>query len=210
MTQSTMHTAIAQQVRSAKSSFYWAMRLQDRPRREALFVLYAFAHTIDDIADGPGSIAEKKVAIEIWRSWFSNGGDIAGSETLSTGLAEVIERFELPNGPFLALIDGMEADINGPIIAPSWADLEVYCGQVAGAVGELCVAIWGWRGDAAKAFATATGEALQLTNIMRDISEDARIGRLYIPEEALNLANIESRDPLAVITDQNFGDACDP
>ncbi len=183
------------------------MRFQNQPEREALFALYTFAHTVDDIADGPGPVTDKLTALETWRSWFSDGGTVQGYECLSSGLADVIERFDLPEDPFLALIAGMEADVNGPIVAPSWTALEKYCGQVAGAVGELCLAIWGWRGDDAKAFATATGDALQLTNILRDVSEDAQIGRLYIPEDALKIAGVGTRDPIAVLTDPNLSRA---
>ncbi|MGB1876679.1 MAG: phytoene/squalene synthase family protein [Rhodospirillaceae bacterium] len=210
MTQDAIHVDIARQVRSSKSSFYWAMRLQDLPQRQALFALYAFAHTIDDIADGEETPSAKRAALESWRSWLLNGGTIEGYESLSIGLAEVIDRFSLPQEPFLALIAGMEADVNGPIVAPTWAALEAYCGQVAGAVGELCLSIWGWRGDAANSFAAATGEALQLSNILRDIGEDAKIGRLYIPEEALSAAKIDTRHPAEVLTDRNFAQACDP
>ncbi|MDG2244013.1 MAG: squalene/phytoene synthase family protein [Rhodospirillaceae bacterium] len=210
MKQDAIHTEIARQVRASKSSFYWAMRLQDLPRRQALFALYAFAHAIDDIVDGEEATAVKRATLENWRSWFSHGGTIDGYESLSIGLAEVIDRFTLPQEPFLALIAGMESDASGPIVAPTWTALETYCGQVAGAVGELCLSIWGWRGDTANSFASATGEALQLTNILRDISEDAKAGRLYIPEEALSTASIDTRLPAKVLADRNFPRACDP
>lgn len=206
------HTCIAQDVRSAKSSFYWPMLFQTREKREALFAIYAFARVLDDIADGHQTGNEKRQALEDWRLWltscFTDGAAPPNNNTpLKVGLYDVMERHTLPLEPFLALICGMEADVNRPIIAPTWAELEVYCGQVAGAVGLLCLAIWGWTGDEANAFDTATGEALQLTNILRDISDDARIGRLYIPDEALQQANVIQREPDTILSDPNFAQA---
>lgn len=212
MRASEAHSQIAREVRSAKSSFYWPMLLQARPRREALFTIYAFARVLDDIADGSQTTDEKRKALTDWREWinacFADDNPPSNDTALKVGLLDVIEKFALPFEPFLALISGMEADVEGPIVAPTWPELEVYCGQVAGAVGVLCLAIWGWRGHDANAFATATGEALQLTNILRDVADDAKVGRLYIPEEALALASITQREVQAVISEPGLSQAC--
>lgn len=213
MSPAEAHSQIAQDVRSAKSSFYWPMLFQAKAKREALFAIYALARVLDDIADGSATRDEKRRGLDTWRTWISScfEGGVAPrpDDPLKIGLYDVIKKYALPPEPFDALIAGMEADVNGPIVAPTWAELEKYCGQVAGAVGELCLVIWGWEGKDAKAFATATGDALQLTNILRDVREDATIGRLYLPEEALAKANITTRQPLNVVATSNLSTTCD-
>jgi presqualene diphosphate synthase len=207
------HSQIAHDVRSAKSSFYWPMLLQAKAKREALFAIYALARVLDDIADGPAPQDEKRRALDTWRTWIAScfEHDIVPEtgDPLRIGLHDIMKKYALPLEPFDALIVGMEADVNGPIVAPTWIELEEYCGQVAGAVGELCLVIWGWQGEGAKAFAAATGDALQLTNILRDIREDATIGRLYLPEEALVSAGVTGRQPFDVVNDSNLSTACD-
>lgn len=206
------HSQIARDVRSAKSSFYWPMLFQAKPKRQALFAIYALARVLDDIADGSTSQDEKRQELGAWRSWIASSlENDSAPETgghLKVGLHDTIKKYGLPLEPFDSLIAGMEADVNGPIVAPTWHKLEQYCGQVAGAVGELCLTIWGWQGDDAKSFAAATGEALQLTNILRDVREDATLGRLYLPTEALIKAGITARQPLDVLTDSNLSTAC--
>jgi phytoene/squalene synthetase len=215
MTKDDAHAAIARQVRAARSSFYWPMQLQSKPQREALFAIYAYARTLDDIADGHGSVVEKLQKLSQWREHISDcfsgkTGASGSDQPLILGLTEIIQKFTLPQAPFLALITGMETDVNGPVVAPLWSELEQYCAQVAGAVGELCLCVWGWRGTDASAFATATGEALQLTNILRDVEEDAANSRLYLPREALTQAGIKSCAPLIVVNDPGFRHACEP
>ena len=102
----------------------------------------------------------------------------------------------------------MKADVNGPFVAPEWTELQIYCGQVAGSVGDLCLCVWGWRDPIAQDFAHATGEAMQLTNILRDLQEDVANGPLYLPKEALTEAEIHSRVPLEVLSHQNLIRAC--
>ncbi|MDP6951623.1 MAG: squalene/phytoene synthase family protein [Alphaproteobacteria bacterium] len=103
---------------------------------------------------------------------------------------------------------GMESDARGPIRAPSMGDLEVYCGRVAGAVGQQSVRIFGCGDAAADSFALATGHALQLTNILRDLAEDAADGRLYLPREALDVGGIEGEDPMRAIDHPGLAVAC--
>lgn len=214
MTLAHMHNKmIANQVRASGTSFYWPMLFQNRSYREALFAIYAYCRVLDDIADRPGTIESKRNDLEGWRlqlnHLFSNEPVKTDSQDILVNvLADAIERFNLPQAPFNALIDGMETDVNGPLVAPDWQSLHTYCERVAGAVGQLCLAVWGWRGPEADQFATATGEALQLTNILRDLKEDSAIGRLYLPEEALATARIDTRIPLEVLSHPNLNDAC--
>lgn len=197
------HKAIAKQVRRAGTSFYWPMLLQPQAQRRALFAIYAYCRTLDDIADDSRPVPEKRQALSRWRAYvthaFAPTHSNSSESPLLNALRNVVEEFDLPPEPFLALIDGMEADVNGPILAPSWDSLETYCAQVAGAVGDLCLCVWGWRGADAQAFAKATGEALQLTNILRDVKDDAHEDRLYVPKECLSAAGVSNCTPVAVL-----------
>jgi phytoene synthase len=121
-----------------------------------------------------------------------------------------VKTFGLKREDFQAVIDGMEMDVVADIRAPDWNKLDAYCDRVASAVGRLCVRIFGMEEKAGIALAHHLGRALQLTNILRDIDEDAAIGRLYLPREALRDAGITSTDPKAVAADSNLGKACEP
>jgi len=123
-------------------------------------------------------------------------------------LARAISRFGLRKDDFLAVIDGVEMDARADIQGPSLKELELYCDRVACAVGRLCVRIFGMNDTDGKSLAHHLGYALQLTNILRDIDEDAAVGRLYLPREALKLAGIESTDPKAVVSNPQLGAAC--
>lgn len=207
------HRYVASQVQASGTSFYWPMFLQSRPHRQALFAVYMFCRKLDDIADDPGPALAKQKNLERWRDeierLFSASSDKTTYEKpLLSALADIVQKFDLPKSSFLALIQGMEADVRGPIVAPDWPTLLTYCGQVAGAVGDLCLCIWDWRGEDADRFAQATGEALQLTNILRDVVQDVHEGRLYLPIESLKLAGIEFNHPRDVLDDPNFHQAC--
>ena len=118
--------------------------------------------------------------------------------------------FGLQRDDFLAVIDGMEMDVQGDIRAPDAATLDLYCDRVASAVGRLSVRVFGLPEQDGKLLAHHLGRALQLTNILRDIDEDAGIGRLYLPREALDAAGIAGDDPQAVARDPNLPKACAP
>jgi len=190
------------------------MRLQKKSLREALFAIYAFCRTLDDIADSADSQEQKKKSLDQWRlnieTLYSTDRVILFENThpLVHVMSEIIPRFGLPRAPFDSLISGMEMDVNGPLVAPCWPKLEEYCRYVAGSVGELCLAVWGWHGPDALTFARHTGEAFQLTNILRDLHVDAANSRLYLPEGALQEANIESRDALTVSKHPNLEVVC--
>lgn len=191
--------AIAARVRAAGSSFYWAMRLMDPERRLGLFAIYAFCREVDDIADGKASPGDKIAALANWRGRV---GDLCAGrprpEALDRELARTATAFGLAREDFEAVIAGMEMDARGPIIAPSDAELDLYCDRVACAVGRLCVCVFGAPKAAGRDLAAHLGRALQLTNIIRDVEEDAAMGRLYLPESALRAAGIIERAPEAV------------
>lgn len=192
---------------AARSSFYWAMRLLPAERRAAMFALYGYCRGLDDIADGPDTPDVKRARLAVIRgavaALYETG--VALDPSLAA-LKPAIGRFDLPRAELEALIDGMAMDVDGPPVAPSMETLGLYCRRVAGAVGLLAVPVFG-RPEA-RDFALLLGEALQLTNILRDVREDAALGRLYLPEEVLDQAHILTRDPLAVAAHPGLKRAC--
>jgi phytoene synthase len=119
-----------------------------------------------------------------------------------------VKRFELKREDFQAVIDGMEMDLRGPIRAPDLGTLDLYCDRVASAVGRLSVKTFGMEREPGLTLAYHLGRALQLTNIVRDIDEDAAIGRLYLPLEDLEAAGITSREPVEVVDDARIDQVC--
>ena len=194
-------------VRAGSSSFYLAMRILRRQQREAMFEVYSFCRAVDDIADSDAPRDWRLARLADWRDYVGaiySGHTPAGLE----GLAQAINRFSLRKSDFLDLIDGMEMDAAADIRAPELAELDCYCDRVACAVGRLSVRIFGMKDEDGRQLAHHLGQALQLTNILRDIDEDAAIGRLYLPREALQLANIATTDPLSVMSHPRLGVAC--
>ena len=190
------------------SSFYAAMRVLPAAERAAMFDIYAFCRQVDDIADEAGmDKAERRRQLDAWRTDLD--ALYAGAPaTLSAFLAEPVRRFGLRQADFLAVIDGMQMDVDADIVAPDYATLDLYCDRVASAVGRLSVCIFGMDEVPGVALSHDLGRALQLTNILRDIDEDAEIGRLYMPLEALQAAGITAREPMAVMADPRIDTAC--
>ncbi len=185
------------------SSFYWAMRLLPQHRRAAMFALYGYCRVVDDIADaGERSPAERRAALDLIRTDLATLPHGRPDHPCLRALQPVIAAFALPVAELSTLVDGMAMDIDGPSVAPGLDELQLYCRRVAGSVGLLSVRIFG-RADA-DAFALLLGEALQLTNILRDVAEDAGMGRLYLPQEALDFAGIQPRTPQAVLADPHY------
>jgi phytoene synthase len=195
-------------VREAGTSFFWAMRLLPADRRRAMFAVYAFCREVDDVADAEADAEVKARALDAWR------GEIAalygGSPRRATAraLIEPVRDYELERADFDAVIDGMAMDAAGPIVAPSDAELERYCDHVAGAVGRLCVKIFGAADANGCDVAVHLGQAMQLTNILRDLDEDAAIGRLYLPREALARHGVPADDPAAALAHPGLEVVC--
>jgi len=173
-----------------------------------MFAVYAFCRQIDDIADEPGrTTAERIAALDEWRAELAA---LYAGETPARAafLAEPIRRFGLSQADFLDLVAGMQMDAEGPIRIPTFQVLDLYCDRVASAVGRLSVRIFGMPHEPGLTLAHHLGRALQLTNILRDLDEDAEMGRLYLPAEALAEAGIESRDPIEVVDAPQIDEAC--
>jgi phytoene synthase len=198
-----------QVVARSGTSFYWSMRLLPPDQRAAMFAVYAFCREIDDIADGDAPTAQKLAALAEWRAeidriFAAQPGNTGPRSPTGRSLVTPVARFALARGDFMALIDGMEMDATGPIVAPDWATLRLYCARVAGAVGLLSVKIYGLPQAEGKALADALGEAVQLTNILRDLDEDAGLGRLYLPAESLQRHGVPA-SPAAAMTHPALG-----
>ncbi len=191
------------------SSFYAAMKILPRAQREAMFQIYSFCRQVDDIADSDGPRDERLSALQVWR------GDI---DALYAGnppprlrdYAASVKQFGMRRDDFLAVIDGMEMDVPAEIRAPDEATLDLYCDRVASAVGRLSVKVFGLPDADGIELAHHLGRALQLTNILRDVDEDAGIGRLYLPREGLYHAGITSSDPHDVMANPALPKVCLP
>ena len=193
--------------RAARSSFYTGMRILPPAQREAMFEIYAFCRAVDDIADDPGAREPRQAALEQWRNDIAALYAGAAPAHLE-GLARAVRQFDLAQGDFLAVIAGMEMDVVADIRAPDTATLDLYCDRVACAVGRLSVRVFGLERDAGLALAHHLGRALQLTNILRDLDEDAAMGRLYLPREALRDAGVIATDPVTVLANPMLGAVC--
>ncbi|MGD1878078.1 MAG: presqualene diphosphate synthase HpnD [Kiloniellaceae bacterium] len=190
------------------SSFLWGMRLLPAPRRAAMYAIYAFCREVDDIADEGGTPAEKQHDLAVWRDEIERLYAGAPSHPTTRALLRPLHEYHLPKEEFLAVIDGMEMDAREDIRAPSMADFRLYCRRVAGAVGVLSVHAFGATEPEARDLALAEGDALQFTNILRDVAEDAERGRLYLPRELLQRHGITASDPMTVLDDPNLPAVC--
>lgn len=173
-------------VRDSASSFYHGMKILEPDRRAAMYGIYAFCRRVDDIADDDiVPLDEKRAALEVWRrrvaGFFAGQADDAITRMLRASAIA----YHLREKDFIGIIDGMEMDAGRPIVAPPLPVLDLYCDRVASAVGRLSVCVFGDSSEDAQEVAYALGRALQLTNILRDVWEDAQRGRLYLPHEYL-------------------------
>lgn len=204
---------------ATKSSFYLAMRILEPPRRDAMFAIYAFCRSVDDIADDEGDRALRRAALDQWRADLNElyAGRIRARVSF---LAEPVRRFRLDRADFESVIDGMAMDVDEDICAPEWEKLELYCDRVASAVGRLSVRAFGLVDEepsaecelptGPKLLAYHLGRALQLTNILRDLDEDAARGRLYLPREAIETVGLTSFAPHAVLSHPALEEICTP
>ena len=194
-----LRETIRHRVEAAGTSFYWAMRLLPRDRRNGMYAIYAFCREVDDIADGEWPVEHKLAALAGWRKEIEALYDGSPRHLLARALSGPVRSYELRREDFVAILAGMEMDARRDIRAPDLATLDLYCARVASAVGHLSVHIFGDSSDAAHAVAESLGRALQLTNILRDLAEDAARHRLYLPCEILDRHGIRGAEPAAVL-----------
>jgi phytoene synthase len=195
--------------KASGSSFYIAMRLMPEEERDAMFAIYAFCRKVDDIADdGVGTRAERHEKLEQWRSDLHRlyAGQVAQQVRF---LAPAVTRYGLRLDDFLAVLDGMDMDVAEDIVAPDLATLDLYCDRVASAVGRLSIKVFGMDEKPGFELAHHLGRALQLTNILRDVDEDAAVGRLYLPREYLEEMDCcRQMDPAAIIARPEIDAVC--
>jgi phytoene synthase len=191
------------------SSFYAAMRILPRAQRDAMFQIYSVCRQVDDIADSDGPRPERLAALQQWRDDVDALYQGRPPERMKDYVSSV-RGFGLKREDFLAIIDGMEMDVPQDIRAPDMATLDLYCDRVASAVGRLSVRVFGLPENDGILLAHHLGRALQLTNILRDIDEDAGLGRLYLPREGLLHAGITTDDPVKVIAERALPKVCAP
>ena len=199
------------QARASKSSFYLAMRLMPPAQRTAMFEIYSFCRAVDDIADDGFARDVALAKLDGWRA------DLAAlyagrAPARLRDLAEAVSAFGMKHEDFLAVIDGMEMDVRRTVGAgdTDWATLDLYCDRVASAVGRLSAPVFGMEEADGIALAHHLGRALQLTNILRDLDEDAEIDRLYLPVEALRAAGIERLGARATVNHAQIEQAALP
>jgi phytoene synthase len=169
--------------RRASSNFYYAFMLLSAERRQALYAVYAFCRFVDDIADDAG-ITDAAAMLALWREELRNVYAGTPTRAIARALAENVHRFNIPRRYFEEVIDGVEMDLSRTRYQ-TFAELERYCYRVASAVGLICIEIFGYANPSAHRYAERLGLAFQLTNITRDVSEDAARGRIYLPIEDL-------------------------
>ena len=189
----------ARLTRKSRSNFYYAFLTLPRRRRDALYAVYAFCRTVDDIADLGDERgidrAAQRTELERWRRDVARCYEPGGrpEHPIAAGLARAVSEFAIPREALLAIIDGVEMDLD-QVRYETAEDLYPYCYRVASAVGLCCIEIFGYTDPRAREYAVNLGTALQLTNIMRDVGADARAGRVYVPQEDLRKFGVTTED----------------
>ncbi len=189
----------ARVTRKSRSNFYYAFFALPRPRREALYAVYAFCRTVDDVADLDGERGVEPPAqrreLARWREDIGRcyGTGAVPEHPIARRLQAAVRRFPIPRPALEAIIDGVEMDLDH-LAYETAEDLYPYCFRVAGAVGLCCIEIFGYTDPRAREYALRLGTALQLTNIIRDVGADARAGRVYVPQEDLRKFGVTADD----------------
>lgn len=194
-------------VAKARTSFYWAMRVLPRAKREAMFAVYAYCREVDDIADGDEPLETRLAALHEWRAEIDRLYSGRPTHPIAQALRGPVHTFSLRREDFEAILAGVTMDAEGPIVAPRLPVLELYCARVAGAVGRLSLCIFGAPKACHQPLAHSLGEAVQLTNVLRDLAEDAAVGRLYLPRELLDKHGVPPT-PAAALAHPNLPLVC--
>jgi phytoene synthase len=194
--------------RRRATNFYIAFSALPGHKRQAIYAAYAYAGTVDDAVDDAGTQEERAAALDQAHQLLHAAyhGGVAEPAWLTAGLADAVERFDVPRDHFEELVLGMEHDLTYTRYE-TWADLEQYCYRAASVIGLVCICIFGYdrsQTQLAISSAVAMGKALQITNIMRDVKEDAERGRIYIAQEDLAKHGLTDADILGNVYNDAF------
>jgi phytoene synthase len=190
---------VARITRRSRSNFYYGFLALPRPRRDALYAVYAFCRTVDDIADvgqargdDPASLRQ---ALAGWRREVAccYAADGEPDHPIARRLRAAVRAFPIPREALEAIVDGVESDLDRRVYETA-EDLYPYCYRVASAVGLCAIEIFGYTDPRARQYAVDLGMALQLTNILRDVGADARAGRVYLPQADLRDVGLTAED----------------
>ncbi len=189
---------VSRVTRRSRSNFYYAFLALPRARREALYAVYAFCRTVDDIADLPpeqGDAGSRRAALGWWRQELARCYEPGAEPThpIAQRLAAAVRAYRIPRQALDAILDGVEMDVDGAVYETA-EDLYPYCYRVASAVGLASIEIFGYTDPRARQYAVDLGIALQLTNILRDVGADARAGRIYLPQADLRRFGVTADD----------------
>ncbi|MGA9365472.1 MAG: squalene/phytoene synthase family protein [Bacteroidota bacterium] len=188
-----------------RSNFYYSFLLLPKEKRDAIITLYDFCRRTDDIIDNSNSPEEQSVALREWREQLLHSLNGKSKEPRLTDICSVARRFNIPEGLFLELIDGVGMDILKNRYE-TFEELYPYCYRVASTVGLMSIEIFGYRSPEAKQYAINLGIALQLTNILRDLRIDLASGRVYLPQEDLRSCGYSEGDLLSQKVNLSFQD----
>ena len=177
------------------SSFYYSFRLLPRPRRTAITALYAYCREVDDVVDEVSDPNVARVKLAWWRTEIDAIFSGTPQHPVAVALVKAVERYGLTRTNLQTVIDGMQMDLE-KVRYVDFAELETYCDRVAGVVGLMSAAIFGYEDPATLVYARKLGVAFQLTNIIRDVGEDARRGRIYLPQDDLARFGVVASDVL--------------
>jgi phytoene synthase len=185
------------------SSFYYSFLFLPPERRDAITALYAFCREVDDVVDECSDPAVARMKLAWWRNEIASSFTGTPQHPVALALAPVVRRFRLPLAHFNEIIDGMEMDLEHSRYA-DFESLSAYCYRVAGAVGLMAAEIFGYSDPATLRYAKDLGTAFQLTNIIRDVGEDARRGRIYLPRTDLDRFAVSDAEILALNESERF------
>lgn len=193
------------QERAAKSgsSFYYSFRFLPANRRRAITALYAFCREVDDIADEVTDVAVARTKLAWWRTEVANLFAGHPRHPVTQALQQATVQFDVDQHRLNEIIDGMEMDLTHHRYK-DFESLKLYCHRVAGVVGQLSASIFGFRHDKTLVYAENLGLAFQMTNIIRDVGEDARRGRIYLPSDELQQFGVDVDDLLRAHRTENF------
>ncbi len=200
---------VRQVVRRSGSSFAAAMGILPKDKRQAMYAIYAFCREVDDIADEPGEWVEKRFRLGQWRDEIERLYAGRPRFPVARALSGPVEVFGLGKEDFRSVIDGMEMDAVAVVRIADMEELDLYCDRVACAVGRLSCRVFGVDDALGRPVADALGRALQLTNILRDLHEDAARNRLYLPADLLRVHDITDSDPNQILAQSAISGVCD-